>query len=541
MKLLWNKIKKIFKKQTQSIQFKLVIVFLLTCLVLLIVNVVLYQSMNQIVQRLDSVYEANVSLNELQEVLDHTQNALTQYLSAKSADAMEEYYINENVYLDMIKKLNNKIVNQEMLMMEKNIRELSFEYLKTANKVIDAKRGKNIEKYKVYYQDMTQLYDIISTHIYALNNQRFVANSRSYQSLQSSMEYSKVMNIVILLFVAIANTVLIIIFTREMIQPLRKLSLAANKVAKGNLEVEYLPITSKDEIGVVTFAFNEMLESIKIYIKKIRHNMEQESAMKERELMMENHLKDAQLKYLQAQINPHFLFNTLNAGAQLAMMEGADRTYTYVQNVADFFRYNIKNKEEVTLEDELIQVKHYIYILNVRFSGDIHFKMDVEDSCKKVMMPGMILQPIVENSVNYGIRDIDWKGKIELSATREEDLQLTNILDALMITSGLNNKPRLYVVDSMQPNAFATGRNPENAIICVTTGLIEKLNYYELEGVVAHELAHIKNYDIMVSAVVSVMAGFVVMLSDWFLRITFRRRRNDDDNANPIICNIFHY
>lgn len=120
-------------------------------------------------------------------------------------------------------------------------------------------------------------------------------------------------------------------------------------------------------------------------------------------------------------------------------------------------------------------------------------------------------------------------------ATREEDLQLTNILDALMITSGLTNKPRLYVVDSMQPNAFATGRNPENAVICVTTGLIEKLNYYELEGVVAHELAHVKNYDIMVSAVVSVMAGFVVMLSDWFLRITFRRRRNDDDNANPVI------
>lgn len=276
---------------------------------------------------------------------------------------------------------------------------------------------------------MTQLYDIISTHIYALNNQRFVANSRSYQSLQSSMEYSKVMNIVILLFVAIANTVLIIIFTREMIQPLRKLSLAANKVAKGNLEVEYLPITSKDEIGVLTFAFNEMLESIKIYIKKIRQNMEQESAMKERELMMENHLKDAQLKYLQAQINPHFLFNTLNAGAQLAMMEGADKTYTYVQNVADFFRYNIKSMEEVTLEDELVQVKHYIYILNVRFSGDIHFNMDVENSCKSVSMPGMILQPIVENSVNYGISDIDWQAKIEISATREDEYVWLSIRD----------------------------------------------------------------------------------------------------------------
>lgn len=117
-------------------------------------------------------------------------------------------------------------------------------------------------------------------------------------------------------------------------------------------------------------------------------------------------------------------------------------------------------------------------------------------------------------------------------ATKEEDLQLTNILDDLMIASGVPVKPRLYVVDSAQPNAFATGRNPENAIICVTTGLIEKLEYYELEGVVAHELAHIKNYDIRLSAVISVMVGFVIMLSDMFTRISFRRSRRDNDSNN---------
>ena len=120
-------------------------------------------------------------------------------------------------------------------------------------------------------------------------------------------------------------------------------------------------------------------------------------------------------------------------------------------------------------------------------------------------------------------------------ATREEDLQLTNILDGLMIASGLEDKPRLYVVDSNQPNAFATGRNPKNAVICVTTGLIEKLNYRELEGVVAHELAHIKNYDIMLSAVISVMAGFVVMLSDILFRSRIRTNRDDDrDNKSSI-------
>ena len=117
-------------------------------------------------------------------------------------------------------------------------------------------------------------------------------------------------------------------------------------------------------------------------------------------------------------------------------------------------------------------------------------------------------------------------------ATKEEDLRLTNILDALMIASGVEHKPRLYVVESAQPNAFATGRNPENSIICITTGLIEKLDYYELEGVVAHELAHIKNYDIRLSAVISVMVGFVIILSDIFTRAMFRSsRRNDDDNG----------
>ncbi|MCI8411909.1 MAG: M48 family metallopeptidase [Clostridia bacterium] len=123
-------------------------------------------------------------------------------------------------------------------------------------------------------------------------------------------------------------------------------------------------------------------------------------------------------------------------------------------------------------------------------------------------------------------------------ATKEEDLKIVNILDALMITSGLTTKPKLYVVEDNQPNAFATGRNPENAVICVTTGLLEKLNYYELEGVIAHELSHIKNYDIRLSCIVSVMVGFMVILSDMFSRALFwggKSKDNDNDKGNAIL------
>ncbi|MBR6688545.1 MAG: M48 family metallopeptidase [Clostridia bacterium] len=117
-------------------------------------------------------------------------------------------------------------------------------------------------------------------------------------------------------------------------------------------------------------------------------------------------------------------------------------------------------------------------------------------------------------------------------ATREQDLLLSNLLDNMCIASGLP-RPKLYVINDASPNAFATGRNPENAVICVTTGLLEKLDKYELEGVIAHELSHIKNYDILLSTIVSIFVGFVVILSDWFTRWSFRRSSNSD-NKNPI-------
>lgn len=128
-------------------------------------------------------------------------------------------------------------------------------------------------------------------------------------------------------------------------------------------------------------------------------------------------------------------------------------------------------------------------------------------------------------------------------ATEEEDKRIVHILDALMLSAGLSHRPKLYVVEDSQPNAFATGRNPEHSIICVTTGLLEKLEYYELEGVIAHEMGHIKNYDILLTSIVTVMVGFLVMISDLFSRSLFYRdsRNRDDDNKGNAILMIIGF
>jgi len=111
-----------------------------------------------------------------------------------------------------------------------------------------------------------------------------------------------------------------------------------------------------------------------------------------------------------------------------------------------------------------------------------------------------------------------------------------NLVEGLCIAAGLP-KPRLYVIDDPAPNAFATGRNPEHAAIAVTTGLLEKMNRVELEGVLAHELSHIKNYDTLVMTLAVTMVGIIALMSDFFLRFMFwggRSSRRDNNDAGPL-------
>ena len=112
---------------------------------------------------------------------------------------------------------------------------------------------------------------------------------------------------------------------------------------------------------------------------------------------------------------------------------------------------------------------------------------------------------------------------------------LYNVVEGLAIAAGLP-KPRCYIIDDTAPNAFASGRNPKNSVIVVTKGLLQKLNRAELEGVIAHEMAHIKNYDVLVMTLTVVMVGIVALLSDWILRSFIwgggKRRRSSKDSGN---------
>lgn len=132
-----------------------------------------------------------------------------------------------------------------------------------------------------------------------------------------------------------------------------------------------------------------------------------------------------------------------------------------------------------------------------------------------------------------------WSDKLILTISgahqisEKENPLLFRIVENLCIGAGLP-MPKVYVINDSAPNAFATGRDPEHTVLCVTTGLLDKLERLELEGVVAHELSHIKNYDTRLMGIVAILVGVVALLADWFMRSLWWGGKTDREERSNV-------
>lgn len=152
------------------------------------------------------------------------------------------------------------------------------------------------------------------------------------------------------------------------------------------------------------------------------------------------------------------------------------------------------------------------------------------------ILPAAVIFSVVSSWGSYFLSD-----KIVLAISRARQIEkkdnpyLYRIVENLAITSGLPT-PRVYIIDDTAMNAFACGRNPKHAAIAVTQGIIDRLENEELQGVIAHELSHVKNYDILLQTIVVTLVGVVALMSDFFLRMSFfgHRRRDDRDGGSQL-------
>jgi two-component system sensor histidine kinase YesM len=214
-------------------------------------------------------------------------------------------------------------------------------------------------------------------------------------------------------------------FSRQISIPIHQLVLKLAIVADGEQDVEKSDIKTNGEIKILVNSFNHMISQIKILIERISEKANVENKLKEekiKNLEITNLLNRAELNFLQSQINPHFLFNTLNSIVVLADIEDASQTKKMIESMANILRYNLrKANDKVTIKEELEIIRNYMYIQKTRHGKRLEYISDIDESIIDCIIPSMILQPFVENSIRHGLEPKEGDGLLELSIYGKND------------------------------------------------------------------------------------------------------------------------
>ncbi|WP_058485841.1 sensor histidine kinase [Defluviitalea phaphyphila] len=424
LKNFWNKNK--FKK-------RLSIYFLAVILTMSITSIFPLYTIGKLMEQMSTTFEINVKLNSLYDTLETLHEVYKDYLTLKHSRSLDGYY----KYYSELKKEADSIkmdyTNIKNMLMMKDIKNMISTYLEYTDRAVMARRGRNVEEYHLYYEESSKVFEYINEYITKLNNILFLQNTDRYLSVRDRVYLLETLNIGMIIAIALLNITLILWFIYNITKPISDLSNAADEITRGNYYVSPIKVDYDDELGIMAKAFNRMTKSIREYINEIKEKAKLESKLKEKEmenLKIKSDLREAELHALQAQINPHFLFNTLNTGAQLAMLEGADRACSFIEHAAELFRYNIRSLDTpVTIGDEIKNIENYMHLLKERFADKIEFVLEKEDNILDVKIPSMILQPIVENAVVHGLGDVEYTGVIWIKAYKVDSFVEISIKD----------------------------------------------------------------------------------------------------------------
>ena len=400
----------------KSLQWKLLFAIFVTITTMIIsLFFIIFLNLNRM-KSIGDTYQSNIELDYFTNQLAETEKDLEAYVNYHTFESIDSYYSHKAKVLEIVSNLQNSPSTNQMVQKEYLVTQLSKSFIHFCDKAISARRSNNLEETKYYYAKSLHCYPLLLSQLLELNKMRLQDNALNYNENTKNISLISTLSLLFFITFCLFVFIFLLISTTKIISPLEEISKVAHQVATRDFDIPLFNKTSNDEIGNICRAFDKMIVSIREYIDTIWEKAHTEATLKEKEIEMQALYADAQLRALQNQINPHFLFNTLNSGAQLAMMEGADKTSYFIEQVADFYRYNIQNQTQtVALKEELGLVDNFVYIMKVRFGNRLEFNKSISDINLDVQIPIMTLQPLVENCIKHGLKNTTGIVNLEVS------------------------------------------------------------------------------------------------------------------------------
>lgn len=418
-------------------------------------------------ERIGGSYKTNAELTEFSTDLAETERAMETYVEYHTFESIDSYYHYQTISETSLAQFQSKPSTDTVMQKEYIVRQITESFFTYSRYVVAARRANNMTDVDAWYGKSLQCYSMLQREISQLNVLFMQKNAKLYNEYRDNYAFMTRVSIgFIFVFFMLILAVLYFSVTSIM-KPLADISTVALRVANRDFDVPLFNSTARDEIGNICRAFDRMIISIREYIDTIWEKALQETELREKDMEMRELYADAQLRALQNQINPHFLFNTLNTGVQLAMMEGADKTCFFMEQVADFFRYNIQQKNQTaTIDEELALVDNFVYIMKVRFGDRLQFVKDVPEGENTKILPRMTLQPLVENCIKHGLNGT--KGIVVLKIRRDSFFTRISISDngcgfpPELRKKILDTAPEDTVADESAAGSVADAKNAKN-------------------------------------------------------------------------------
>lgn len=393
--------------------YSLIMIFILACVFIFYLNV-----NRQLIQKYNSFFYLYETLGAFYDSQGQSHAYSRNYLYTESEEELDKYSEELNKSKALLQEMEQNDYMENVYWRFDLLSNMLESYDSQVKNVISLK---NEEGYKDAYNELMEINKVISQ----TSEEYYEMVTDELEKVQNVIESDKqntiYVSIGLLIILMIGFILFSILIKRSITDPIDELVKDLDVIKIGNYDFRKLKVHS-NEMEVLCNALQDFSDSIhkNVEYEKEKAQLQTELLKKENEnLKKDELLVSSELKILQSQLNPHFLFNTMNMIYQQAIKEKAQITVNMIEKMTECMRYSLNQKIKTsTLPMEIDFVRNYIYIQNKRFEGRILFTLDVDDELPNIKIPSMIIEPIIENSVKHGLSNIEENGEVSIGVHR---------------------------------------------------------------------------------------------------------------------------